>query len=243
MATFTIKIAGVPVELETQILPQENLFSRYLCEEEPAFRIVSSPEEIRRMKRAMGYVPQSDAAYEYITLLMLLAKELLSRDILLIHGSAVAVDGEAYIFSALGGTGKSTHVSLWRKVLPELGHEVKMINDDKPLLRFEGDTVYACGSPWSGKHFLDSNIEVPLRGLCFLERGKENRIEHLPPLDVMPRLLLHAYRPLKEPDLIRKAIYLYDRLANRVPAYVLKCNMEPEAAVIAFEGMRPKPEA
>jgi hypothetical protein len=51
-----------------------------------------------------------------------------------------------------------------------------MINDDKPFLQLRRDRVHVCGSPWNGKHGLDSNVSLPLNGICILSRGQENRI-------------------------------------------------------------------
>jgi serine kinase of HPr protein (carbohydrate metabolism regulator) len=53
-------------------------------------------------------------------------------DTFLFHGSAIAVDGVGYLFTAKSGTGKSTHARLWRELL---GARAVMVNDDKPLLR------------------------------------------------------------------------------------------------------------
>ena len=50
---------------------------------------------------------------------------------ILFHGSAIAVDGQGYLFTAKSGTGKSTHTRLWRELL---GEKAVMVNDDKPLL-------------------------------------------------------------------------------------------------------------
>lgn len=44
-----------------------------------------------------------------------LAQLLVQEDILLMHGSVVAVDGQAYLFTAKSGIGKTTHTSLWMK--------------------------------------------------------------------------------------------------------------------------------
>jgi hypothetical protein len=53
-----------------------------------------------------------------------------------------------------------------------------MVNDDKPLVRVAGDGgAVAYGTPWDGKHRLSSNVAVPLRAICVLERAGENRIE------------------------------------------------------------------
>jgi serine kinase of HPr protein (carbohydrate metabolism regulator) len=93
-----------------------------------------------------------------------------------IHASAVEVDGKAYLFSANSGTGKSTHTRLWREVF---GDRAVMVNDDKPFLRMTEGAVMVYGSPWNGKHGLGCNLSVPLKAVCILERGEENRIEKI----------------------------------------------------------------
>ena len=35
-----------------------------------------------------------------------------------------------------------------------------MVNDDKPILRIKDDGIYVCGTPWCGKHGLQTNVEV-----------------------------------------------------------------------------------
>ena len=50
------------------------------------------------------------------------------------HSSALALDGEGYLFTALSGTGKSTHTRNWRRLF---GDRVTMINDDNEKGRGE----------------------------------------------------------------------------------------------------------
>ena len=154
-------------------------------------------------------------------------------DVVLFHGSAVAVDGAAYVFAALSGTGKSTHARLWRELL---GERAVMVNDDKPFLRVAedgGGIVY--GSPWDGKHRLSNNIEVPLRAVCLLERAPENRIERITKAEALPRLLLQVYRPY-DPAAMEKTMTLLDRLDAAF--YRLHCNMDLSAAELSYSVMR-----
>ena len=165
------------------------------------------------------------------------AEHLFDRDILLTHGSCVAVDGYAYLFTARSGTGKSTHTRLWREVF---GDRAVMINDDKPFLQLRPDGVFACGSPWSGKHGLDSNITLPLRGICILERGAENRIHPTTAEEALPMLLHQCYRPLDN----AKASHLealVRALAQRIPLWKMECTKDPEAATIAHSAMSANP--
>ena len=80
------------------------------------------------------------------------------------------MDGQAVLFTAKSGTGKSTHTKLWRDLF---GERAVMVNDDKPLLRILKDGVLVCGTPWDGKHRLSTNCALPLKAICILERGKK----------------------------------------------------------------------
>lgn len=174
--------------------------------------------------------PASDAYLEWLAIYRRLSDHVLNKDILLFHGSALALDGEVYLFAAPSGTGKSTHARLWRE---RFGDRVRMVNDDKPLLgiRDEGVTVY--GTPWDGKHHLSANLALPLKALCLLERDERNHIEPIAPMEALPALLRQAYRP----EALDRVLPLVTRLADAVPLYRLGCNMDPEAAEIALQGM------
>ena len=70
------------------------------------------------------------------------------------HSSCLELDGEGYVFSAVSGTGKSTHTALWRR---HFGNRVTMINDDKPVIRKCDGKFYVYGTPWMGK----ADIGIP----------------------------------------------------------------------------------
>lgn len=112
-----------------------------------------------------------------------------------------------------------------------------MVNDDKPFLQIRPEGIFACGSPWSGKHGLDSNITVPLQGICILDRGKENQIQRITPEEAMPMLLHQSYCPL---DRSRCARFeeLVKQLADRTALWHMACNMAPSAAEVSHKTMR-----
>ena len=155
-----------------------------------------------------------------------------SYDTILFHGSVVAVDGVAYLFAAASGTGKSTHVSLWRKFF---GERAVMVNDDKPLLHI-GDVVTAYGTPYDGKHRLSNKIAVPLKAICILTRASENSIVKITKAEAYTMLLQQAYRP-NDIFALQKTLTLVDNMAEKVELYRLGCNMDIEAAKVAYEGM------
>ena len=180
----------------------------------------------------------SDAYLETLAVYRKLADALLTDDTVLFHGSCVSVDGEGYLFTAKSGTGKSTHTRLWREAF---GSRAVMVNDDKPLLRIRESGVTAFGTPWDGKHHLSNNISVPLKAICILERGEQNEIQRITPGEAYPMLLQQTNRP-RDPQRMLKTLQLLDVLINAAGLYRLRCNREPEAAWIAFEGMNGKEE-
>ena len=215
----------------------------YICDGTPDISVTVTPEDIafERLKAAredeiegLPVRQLSDEQLEITALQRKLTEALFDHGILLFHGSVVAVDGQAYLFTAKSGTGKSTHTRLWREVF---GSRAIMVNDDKPFLRVTHDGVIACGSPWMGKHGLGQNISLPLKTICILRRGQENRITPITPQQALPMLFQQSQRPAKGENL-PQYMDLIDRLAGQVGLYQMACNMDPDAARVAYEAMR-----
>ena len=177
-----------------------------------------------------------DEYLEFIALQRKIAEKMFDYDTLVFHGSVVAVDGQAYLFTAKSGTGKSTHTALWRRIF---GEKAVMINDDKPFLRITEDEVIAYGSPWNGKHGLGTNTCTPLKGICLLERGENNSIQRISGKDALFMLLQQSNRPMDKSKM-PKYMELLDRLAKNVAFYRMQCNMDPAAAVMSYEAMSGK---
>ncbi len=149
----------------------------------------------------------------------------LQQNRMVLHGSCIARNGRGVVFSAPSGTGKSTHTGLWKQYYPD----TEYVNDDTPVLRLDRPgEVLACGSPWSGKTQLNSNISVPLSAVVFLERGTENSIAPLSKTEALGRLLGEC-RKIPFQSTMQKAAELCGRLLERVPVYRLSCNISYEA--------------
>lgn len=208
----------------------------------PEIRVKITPEDIEAQREQMlslwaeeGIeIPNAnDAFYEFACLLPKILEEAVLHRVIYMHGSAVSLNGQGYLFTAPSGTGKSTHARLWRE---QFGDEVVMINDDKPLLRFTEDEIYLCGSPWNGKHGLGCPMEAPLRGIVRLRRGEINEIEPMSQAEAVKELYLRTYR-FKDREKMQIVMELIGRIVEKVPCYSLRCNMEPEAAEVARRGV------
>jgi hypothetical protein len=104
-----------------------------------------------------------------------------------------------------------------------------MVNDDKPFLQITPEGVTAWGSPWMGKHGLGANIQVPLKAICILDRGEDNRIRPISSQEALPMLFQQSQRPADRENLL-KYMDLIDQLADRCAFYRMACNMDPQAA-------------
>ena len=237
---FCVEIAQKTVKLQTAHVKTLEQCERYLTDAEPDFAVSVKPEDISRMRESAaredaleGKEPQSysDAYLESLAVYRKICEAMVDYDTILMHGSVVAVDGEAFLFTAKSGTGKSTHTRYWREVF---GERAVMVNDDKPLLKLTEDGVLACGTPWDGKHRLSTNVCLPLKAICILERGETNEITEISPQEALPMVFQQTHRPKK----LAKYMEIIDKLTQRVKFYRLRCNMSQEAAIVAYEAMK-----
>jgi hypothetical protein len=233
--TACYRIAGRIIGIDPLYPRVEALCAPYRADGAPELVVRATPEDIARERAAAG-ADYPDDYLETLAVYRQIAEAMPRWDTVLFHGSAVEVDGAAYLFTAPSGTGKSTHARLWRELL---GPRARMINDDKPLLRVGAAGVTVYGTPWNGKHGLGENASAPLRAVCFLSRGRENAISPVGAAAAYPLLLPQVYRP-RDARAMKKTLALLDGLCRHVRFYRLACNMEPDAARLSYETMRPQ---
>ncbi|MBQ2643285.1 MAG: hypothetical protein IJF94_05735 [Eubacterium sp.] len=174
---------------------------------------------------------------EYMLTGALFNRMLLVHNGCMLHSSAVAVDGFAYLFSADSGTGKSTHTRLW---VEHFGNRAQIINDDKPALRKIDGTWYAFGTPWSGKTDQSVNDKFELGAIVFLERSETNWIEREDFKDAIPKFFRQTVRKLnfeKNMDLVLSNM---EEVLRDTPIFKMGCNISDEAVVTAYERIRRK---
>lgn len=176
-----------------------------------------------------------DSSFETTAVYRKICDKLLGGDIFLMHGSAVSVDNEAYLFIAPSTTGKTTHTKLWLKNIK--GSFV--VNGDKPLIKV-GEEILIYGTPWCGKEKMQTNTSVPLKAIVCLERAEENKLEEISFIDAFSRLLSQTYLSGEKTNLL-KTVELLNKIAKKVKFYRLGCNMQDSAAITAYNGMNNLP--
>lgn len=229
-----IRIAGLTIDVKNKYPYFDEMCKGYEAPENqaPDFTVEVSDEVLKECSEKNPDF--SDDYLESLEIYRIICRKILDYDAMLMHCAAICVDGEAYLFTALSGTGKTTHMNLWRKKFQE---RCFVVNGDKPILRFKGNKCFVCGTPWKGKEGYGNNAVVPIKAICIIERGEKNEITKISPYDAISTVLTQTLRT-SDMEETSKMLALTDRLLNNVPFYRLKCNMDPEAAEVSYNGMQ-----
>lgn len=170
---------------------------------------------------------------EFITLCRKIAETMPLHNGFLLHSATFDVDGTGVAFAAHSGTGKTTHMLLWQRLL---GDRLKIVNGDKPIVRYfddEPNKPYAYGTPWNGKERLGCNMRTPLKHICFIERAEQNSCEKMDKNDAVNLIFNQVYMP-KDPAAAANTILLINRLISDCRLWKIKCNMDISAAETAY---------
>ncbi len=142
----------------------------------------------------------------------------------IVHASSIVHEGYGLAFSAVSGTGKSTHTDLWQRVYPG----TYMLNDDGPALRQTGDTWYIYGTPWAGTSGINKNEKAPLKALVFLERSEYNVIRDISAIEGLRRIFEAIIHPVSD-ELMNRVLTAVSSFMSLARMCVLGCNISEEA--------------
>lgn len=225
------RIAGLLIEISTSYDYTEQLCKEYRTETDdlPDMCIKVTEQEI--LAEQAPDVPHAPGYLESLAIYRKIAEHLADHDGFLAHGAVIAKDNRAYMFCAPSGTGKTTHVRLWQDLYPD----TLMVNGDKPIIRKKGDQWIAYGTPWAGKERMQTNVGVPLDGICMLQRGQVNSITPIDPEQRLTALARHVYFP--HDARAAKTVSLVAIACSAVPMYTLCCNVSDEAAQLSYQTM------
>lgn len=204
----------------------------YLWEGKPDAEVIEIKEEY--------YVPEDwpGVPYEFMCFNEAGAQFfswLLEYNGMMLHSAAIGWKGRAYLFSAPSGTGKSTHREMWQQLYGE--DSVVAFNDDRPPIRFVDGCWYAYGAPWCGKTGTNKNVKFPLAGICFLQRGPENRIRKATPSEAISYLTGQTIHKQLNGQQAETLFRNMDSLIKTIPMFVLECTPTLEAAKLSSETM------
>ncbi len=233
---FCIKIAEIIVLIDNQYEYVQKLCRNYIVDSCSKWDMhIKITEEEIELEKKLAKKEVSSGYAEGICVYRCICKQLpIQFNSFLMHCAVIEYEGQGYAFAAKSGTGKSTHVSLWQK---KFGDSVRIINGDKPIMRFVENRLYAYGTPWCGKEGYNVNTSVPLKAICFIERAKINTIHPIQAEDAVMRIFHQILSP-EDIQTVDALFPLLDKMLQQVPCYVLGCNISEEAAEVAYNGMK-----
>lgn len=231
MYNFTVNFAGLNINITAIYDYTYNFCKDYLTEGEPDFSVETTEKKILEQIEISEFTPPKPYA-ESICIYREIAEKLPLFDRLIFHGAAISYNDEGYIFTAPSGTGKTTHISLWKKYL---GDGVEIINGDKPIIQFTENGAVIHSTPYAGKEGWQNHSCAPLKAICIVNRGEINTIEKIGFGEHLSDVFKQVYRPY-DTNATLKTLELFNKL-SKIPLYLLKCDISQEAVETSFEAL------
>lgn len=210
MQAFSLYICDKIIRIETECGQFLRFCKGYLIKEpapDPDYVITITFEEIEAQRLLSGSCGLG-MLEGFVILNKLAGLLLVNEGILFMHGSVVAVDNAAYMFTAVSGVGKTTHSRLWLSNLSN----AYILNGDKPFISTKKD-VFAWGSPWCGAERYNKNKGVELKAICIMERANNNSISEISFEEALP--VLSSQTGVPNRDIYKSQICILEAL-NRL---------------------------
>ena len=227
------KIADFVVEFVNVSPALARRFEPYVCAETPMVSFSITPEDIEHV-RTLTKNNMDPFLAESTTFLDKFVRWLPQNNAIYFHASLIEVENQGVAFTALSGTGKSTHTLLWQRLL---GNKMQIVNGDKPIIRiFEDGSIYAYGTPWNGKEGYGTNGKTPLKHICFIERSEQNTCQKTTASESLAKIFNQIIIP-NDPIFATYTLSVLDKILNSVSVWNIKCNMDISAAETAYNAI------
>lgn len=232
MDEFIVRFADVYIKIHSQYTYMRNLCRDY---------IVDAGRFDMEVRAGSNYLSEmrieesfSDEYCESLSIYEQIAKKLPYYRCFVFHGACISYKNKGLLFTAPSGTGKTTHIKLWKQCFPK---DVDIVNGDKPIIKIENDCIRVYGSPYAGKEKWNKNRSVLLHSICVIKQSNRNNIKKLKADEAMEYLYHQIYFSKMNRECGMLSLELFDNLLTRCPIYLLECNISKEAVACSFEGM------
>lgn len=238
---MNLKISDYVIEIKNENTKLYEHYGKlgYLTELPPDLTVHITDKDIAADMAELGGEKHRNRATD-LAIHRKIAEWLPQSNAFLLHSACFEVNGCGVAFAAHSGTGKTTHMLLWQRLL---GERLTVVNGDKPIVRYFGDeprVPYAYGTPWNGKEHLGCNMRTPLRHICFIERSERNYCEPITKSEAINAIMTQVYMP-KDPAAMAQTLALIDRLLSDCRLWKIHCNLEPDAAEVSYRAIFGEP--
>ncbi len=229
------EFAGMRVKINNKYKSFERLAAEYLADGENFdFEVTVSDEDIKKERSvAEPEVAEnfSDGYIEEICIYRKIVEKAHEFNVFMLHGAVFSVSNRCLCLLALSGTGKTTHMRMWRQFL---GDKLTVVNGDKPLIKIDGGKPIAYGTPYNGKENYGTKTKAVLTDLCFIERAENNSVERLEKSQALDRVMNQVYLPEDALGTL-DVLDMVDKLLGFCNLWLIKCNPTVNAAEVAYK--------
>jgi hypothetical protein len=121
-------------------------------------------------------------------------------------------DGRGYLFLGHSGAGKSTTARLWQEK-----PGVKLLSDDRIIIRKIGGRYMMYGTPWHGDAGVASADSAPLSSIFLLEQSPTNQLLPLPQSQAAAELFARCFVPYYREPGLQFTLSFFDELSRSMP--------------------------
>lgn len=226
-----ILLADLKIQIEHKFDYMTSFCKEYIAEID-THDIIARADETAILKEKEMVPSAPVEVCESLCIYRSIGERLPHFDRFVFHGAAIEHGGKAYLFTAPSGTGKTTHINLWKQYLCG---RVDIINGDKPII-YAGDALTVYGTPWAGKEGYQRNTSAPLKAICLLKQGKTNNIFRLDKTQAVNYLMRQVYLP-HDPIALSKTLALLGVMIENTPVYMLECDISKEAFETSYNAL------
>jgi hypothetical protein len=109
---------------------------------------------------------------------------------IILHGSGIAMGERGILFIGESGAGKSTLANLWHR-----RRGVRVLSDDRVIVRKEGGRFLMYGTPWHGTARFGLPDSAPIERILFLRHGSRNAVTEVKGIAATAKLLSCSFPP------------------------------------------------
>ena len=126
-------------------------------------------------------------------------------------------DGQGYLFLGHSGAGKSTTARLW---MAQPG--VKLLSDDRIILRKHEGKFWMYGTPWHGDAGVASAASAPLSSVFLLEQAPKNQIVPMVAGKAAAELFARSFVPHYLQEGIQFSLGFFEELTRSIPCSIFR---------------------
>lgn len=151
-------------------------------------------------------------------------KLLLKNKGIILHSSFIIYEGEAILFTAPSGTGKSTQAALWEEYKGAV-----IANGDRTILKEKDGKVYAYGLPICGSSDICENVCVPVKAIVYLSQDVVDAISEVEEKQRIKSIISETSINFFNKEFFLDAMELIESIVSKVDFYHLSCTKEKTA--------------